>query len=294
MLNQPYIDTYGRQQTNSPFNDIDLNFAYQTLSPGYYSKVNTTDADRLSREIYDYNKTKSVLPEYQTSFKDSDGNRVSPEDYTTASLAYGQANKEIRDALANDEWFNGLDAAEKEEIVKGINTISEHVGKAAIDPEYSNNSKGFNAYKDGGIPSLLDYYKKENAKDIANESGLDSKTKASQDIQNDILNGNTEKAQEKISEASHILDSGINSHGYDVYTARKANIDNMDNWISEYKKIDSLGNADGFVNQDEFISAIKKNGWSEDEAVKYAEMYGNWKYIPYLKKDGTWGFHKAK
>jgi len=294
MLNQPYIDTYGRQQTNSPFNDIDLNFAYQTLSPGYYSKVNTTDADRLSREIYDYNKTKSVLPEYQTSFKDSDGNRVSPEDYTTASLAYGQANKEIRDALANDEWFNGLDAAEKEEIVKGINTISEHVGKAAIDPEYSNNSKGFNAYKDGGIPSLLDYYKKENAKDIANESGLDSKTKASQDIQNDILNGNTEKAQEKISEASHILDSGINSHGYDVYTARKANIDNMDNWISEYKKIDSLGNADGFVNQKEFISAIKKNGWSEQDAVKYSKLYGNWETIPYLKKDGTWGFHKAK
>ena len=293
MINEPYVDTYGREQKNSPFNNKLANFAYQTLSPGYLSDVNTTDADKLSREMYNLDKETSMLPEYQTSFK-IDGKRVSPEDYTKGMRAAGEAQYEIRDALANDEWFNGLSNDEKKEIVKGINTTIEHVGKAAIDPEYSNNSKSFNAYKDGGIPSLLDYYKEQHAKDLAKESGLDSRTKASEEIQQEILNGNTEAAQQTISEAASIIDSGLNAHGYDVYKARKSNIEDKDKWIAEYKKIDSLGNSDGFVNQEEFISAIKKNNWSENEAVKYSKLYGNWKYIPYLKKDGTWGFHKAK
>lgn len=294
MLNQPYVDTYGRTQQNSPFNNPLPSLAYQMLSPGYLSDINETDADRISREAYEVGKTASTLPKWQSKFTDSEGNRVSPEDYTTASKAYGEANYEIRDALANDEWFNSLDDAQKEEIVKGINTISQHVGNAAIDPEYSKDSKAYNAYKDGGVKGLLEYYKEQNAKATAKESGLSATSQGFKEIQEDLQKGNMQAAQQKIDEAKVITDAGINSYGYKAYQANKTRIPDLQKWTEDYTSIDSAGNSDGFVNQAEFLDWVKKNGYTESQAAQYAKIYGNWKNVPYLKKDGTWGFHKTK
>jgi hypothetical protein len=294
-FNQPYVDTYGREQKNSPFNNPVGNLAYQMLSPGYLADVNTTDADRMSRDVYGISKNKNMLPEWQSYFKDDAGKRVSPENYTKAAKAYGKAEYEIRNALANDDWFNGLEGKQKEEIVKGINTIAEHVGKAAIDPEYDKDSKPYQAYKQGGIPGLLDYYKDQQAGAKAKESGLGATSKAYKEIKEDVKNGNTEAAEAKITDAQKITNAGINSYGYEAFKANKSRITNTDDWVKQYNEIDSLGTgkskSDGFVNQDEFLAWVKKNGYSETQAANYAKLYGNWKKVPYIKKDGTWGFH---
>lgn len=292
--NQEFVDTYGRSQKNSPFNNPIGNLAYQMFSPGYLNNINETGADRISREAYGVGKNENTLPKWQSKFKDAEGKRVSPEDFTTASKAYGKANYEIRDALANDDWFNSLEGSQKEEVVKSINTIAEHAGNAAIDPEYDKNSKPYQAYKQGGIPGLLDYYKDQQAGAMAKESGLGATSKAYQEIKDDIKNGNTEAAETKITDAQKITDAGIGSYGYDAYKANKSRIADTDDWINQYKAIDSTGNSDGFVNQNEFLTWVKKNGYSVAEAEKYAKLYGTWKQVPYIKKDGTWGFHNAK
>lgn len=296
--NQEFIDTYGRTQNNSPFNNPIGNLAYQMFSPGYLNNINETGADRISREAYAAGKNENTLPKWQSKFKDAEGKRVSPEDFKTASIAYGKANYEIRDALSNDDWFNSLDASQKEEVVKSVNTIAEHTGNAAIDPEYDKNSKPYHAYKEGGIPGLLDYYKDQQAGAMAKESGLGATSKAYKEIKEDIKNGNTEAAETKITDAQKITDAGINSYGYGAFKANKSRITNTDDWIKQYNAIDSLGTgkakSDGFVNQDEFLTWVKKNGYSVTEAEKYAKLYGTWKQVPYIKKDGTWGFHNAK
>lgn len=289
-LNEPYVDTYGREQKNNPSDNFGINFAYQMLSPGYYSEINTTDADRLSREVYGYNKTESVLPKYQTSFKDAEGNRVSPKDFTTASKAYGKANKEIRDALAKDAWFKKLDNGSKEEIVKGINTLSEHVGKAAIDSKYSTTSKAYNTYKQGGIPGLVDYYKKENAKDVAKQTGFSSASNASKVIQKDVQNGNMKAAEQKIDAATQISNLGLDKPGptYTYYSAQKTIPDlTPEKFVKTYKSIDSDGNQG--IKQDEIINYLNNNNISESEGKKIWSAYGNssWKSIPSLK-DGKW------
>ena len=289
-LNEPYVDTYGREQKNNPSDNFGINLAYQMLSPGYYSEINTTDADRLSREVYGYNKTESVLPKYQTSFKDAEGNRVSPKDFTTASKAYGKANKEIRDALAKDAWFKKLDNGSKEEIVKGINTLSEHVGKAAIDSKYSTTSKAYNTYKQGGIPGLVDYYKKENAKDVANQTGFSSASNASKVIQKDVQNGNMKAAEQKIDAAAQISNLGLDKPGptYTYYNAQKTIPDlTPEKFVKTYKSIDSDGNQG--IKQDEIINYLNNNNISESEGKKIWSAYGNssWKSIPSLK-DGKW------
>ena len=307
-LNQEYVDTYGRTQQNSPFNNPAANLAYQMFSPGYLSNINETGADKVSRDAYEVGKTTSTLPKWQSSFKDSEGNRVSPEDYTTASKAYGQANYEIREALANDEWFNSLDDAQKEEIVKGINTIAEHTGKAAIDPEYTKDSKPYNAYKEGGISGLMDYYKeqiaKNTAKDLLGDSGVTTNSNAGKAVVEAVESGNMVKAnklaeeakaekeqQNEIKETQNTLsDYGLSNIGpAKTYEKAQSVIPGLttEKFASTYKKMDNDGNQS--IKQDEIISYLNNNNISESEGKKIWEAYGNktWKKIPVLE-NGKW------
>ena len=307
-LNEPYVDTYGREQQNSPFNNPAGNLAYQMLSPGYLSNINETGADNVSREAYAVGNTESTLPKWQSKFKDASGNRVSPENYTKASKAYGQANYEIREALAKDKWFNSLDDAQKEEIVKGINTIAQHVGNAAIDPNYSKDSKPYNAYKDGGIKGLLDYYKgqeaKNTTKDLLGDSGVTTNSKAGKAIQAAVESGDMkqaeklaaeakeEKAQEKQTEATK---EDLSSYGLTSISPAKTYEKaqgvipglTMESFAKTYKAIDSDGNQG--IKQDEIISYLNSHNVSESEGKKIWEAYGNktWKKIPVLN-NGKW------
>lgn len=178
-LNEPYVDTYGRQQQNSPFGNPIANFAYQALSPGYLANVNTTAADTLSRNMYNIDQDTKMLPAFKSSVK-VDGERVSPEDYTRYAKTYGQANYEIRTALANDEWFNGLTPTEQKTIVEGINNVANKVGMAEIDPNFESDDGAYTAYKEFGMEGLLDYYKetteKNHIKSVATAAGADKFT----------------------------------------------------------------------------------------------------------------------
>ena len=290
-LNQPYIDTYGRQQKNSPFGNPAANLAYQMVSPGYLADINTTDADKMSREVYEKSgKSDNVLPQWKSYFKYNNGKRFSPEDYTKASKIYGDLQMEVRDALAKDEWFNGLSDADKTEIVDDINTLASNVAKAAIDPEFSTSSKPFAKYQEGGLQGLMEHFKNRQASDAAKESGLNSSTKAAQAIKEDIMNGNTEAAQEKIDEAQQLSSLGLNKPGptYTYYTAKEI-IPSLstEDFAKTYKAIDS--NSNQGITQDELITYLNRNNISESEGKKLWKAYGSskWKKIPTLK-DGTW------
>lgn len=291
MLNQPYINTYGEEQQNGPFENPIARLGYQMLSPGYLTNINETGADKISREAYAVSKNANTLPKWQSKFKDAEGNRVSPEDYTTASKAYGVANREIRDGLANDEWFNSLEGSQKEEIVKGINTIAEHVGNAAIDPEYSKDSKPYNAYKDGGFQGLKEYWKEQVSKNKAKESGLSSTSNASKAIQEDMVNGNEEAAQQKVDAAVSLQNLGLSKPGptYTYYNAQTV-IPGLttEDFAKTYKTIDSDGNQG--IKQDEVIAYLNSQKiTSESEANKIWSAYGSseWKSIPKLE-NGKW------
>lgn len=176
MLNEPYIDTYGREQANSPSDNAAINLAYQMLSPGYLSDINETKADKISREAYSANKNKSTLPKWQSKFEDSNQKRVSPEKYTKASKAYGKAEYDIRNALANDKWFNKLDPEGKEKIVEDINDISNKVGKNSIEKSYNPDDKAYQIYKAEGSKGLVDYMHRKYINDKYDVSESDGAT----------------------------------------------------------------------------------------------------------------------
>lgn len=55
------------------------------------------------------------------------------------------------------------------------------------------------------------------------------------------------------------------------------------------QKLKEIGGSDYRIDQKEMITYLNKTGASQDEANKLWNAYGEWKSVPYLKKDGTWG-----
>ena len=223
-LNEPYVDTYGRQQQNSPFGNPIANFAYQALSPGYLADVNTTAADTLSRNMYNIDQDTQMLPAFKSSVK-VDGERVSPEDYTRYAKTYGQANYEIRTALANDKWFNGLTPTEQKTIVEGINNVANKVGMAEIDPNFESDDGAYTAYKDFGMEGLLDYYKeateKNHVKNVAKEAGADKKFSVTDTVlkayeEGITVNGQTVKGDDAVTmytqAAMYLKENGMDNN----------------------------------------------------------------------------------
>lgn len=142
MLNQPYVDAYGRTQENSPFETgnsvIDYlgNAAYQAISPSYIQKVEPEDADASAWEAYNNadSPNKNVFAGLNTSKKIGD-KRLSEEDYTTYATVRGETNLALRNALANNEEFNTLSPNVQSEVLAAADNFADDVGEMAVNPE---------------------------------------------------------------------------------------------------------------------------------------------------------------
>jgi len=191
-LNTPYIDARGETQSNNPFEyserfmDEPLknvakaipNLLYQSLSPGYLAEVDTRASDQIARDAYnglDENgkpiKDADVFADWKSSVK-INGQKLAPKQLYDYRVAAGQANTQIRERLAQEEWFNNLSADRRTEILKSTNTLVDHIGKKAADDTYSTESSAYEAYENGGVDGVIDYYYNEaHNKDIKNALG---------------------------------------------------------------------------------------------------------------------------
>lgn len=289
----PKVDTSGNLLKENQGRNLGMKVLEDMILPGKITDVNMSplaqEASRLSGATEN-----AFIPKAKRTAIDSEEHTLTNDEWVEYQQNYYKQMTNAGNQIVDGDIYKNADEdAQAKMLHDAYGAI-----KSAIDSEYTGKevTGAAKAYKeagggDKGVQAVVNYF---NAKQLTDEAGLSSSSKAAKEIQEAVASGNTAEANQKASEASTILDSGINAHGYDVYKANKANIKDTDSWISEYNKIDGLGNSDGFVSQEEFLKAIKKNNWSESEAVKYAKIYGTWEKIPYLKKDGTWGFHKAK
>lgn len=288
MLNQPYVDTYGREQKNSPFKSTAANLGYQMLSPGYMSNINETSADKVSREAYDVNKDTKALPQWKSSFK-IDGKKVDPETYTKASKIYGQHESLMRTQLANDKTYKSLDKADKEVIMKKVNGLAEKAAMESIDRKNFKTSKEYDLYKKQGIKGIVKEYK-ENADYSAavEDNGL----KKTQSIKN-IYEAEGEKGLQTLADFQDYEKDNA-THAYKRYESTKNKIPGLT--VSEYKatvkKIDGLGDkgkVNGQISQKEMLAYLNQNNFTDEEAQKLFKDYGDdWKGTLKRKKDGSW------
>ena len=110
----------------------------------------------------------------------------------------GEANYNIRTALAKEDWFNNLDGDRQTDILKKVNTLVDKIGKEAAGHPQDNDD--LEAYKKG-IPSLLERYQdKEIGKYVTEQTGLSSNTNMAKEIKETIKGGDQKAIQQKLEE----------------------------------------------------------------------------------------------
>lgn len=155
MLNPEYRDARGERQYNSPYQyekgnipqnirAFENNLVYQMLSPGYYSEVNTTDADRLGRDLYNMldenghyiegvSNDSGVFADWRST-KKIDGQKLDPQQMQTFRENMGHANEGLREELYNSDWYYELDPKAQRDLVNSLNTIADKVGQYSVMP----------------------------------------------------------------------------------------------------------------------------------------------------------------
>ena len=178
MTNEPYIDQWGREQksldgTDDSAGGYALRGIYNTLSPGYLRQENVTPVDEYLQELYGSTNDSHVLPEKASSkiTVDSENYYMTPEEKTEYAKTSGQTAYDIIDSLRQNDMFLKLPEDQQSALVQDAYSVAKTVGGVAAvgDGVSGTGSKAYEAYQQGGVPTLESYLLAKNATDIARD-----------------------------------------------------------------------------------------------------------------------------
>lgn len=239
MLNTPYVDARGEQQLNglygyekgdtlgniAKFRD---NLVYQMLSPGYYSDIKQTPGDIKGREIYNGLdeqgkpiKDDKVFADWRNT-KKINGEKLDPKQMYTFRTEMGTANRELRNMLAESDWFNELDATKQNEIFKSLNTIADKIGQNAVMPGSVKIEDELKAYVDagGGEEGFKAIISRLRGQDLVSQSGVSASSNIAKAIKAANEAGDTELAEELTNAGSTLVEMGVPTRGQSLYADR--------------------------------------------------------------------------
>lgn len=175
---EPYIDQWGREDasldgTDDSAEGMFLRGAYNMLSPGYVSTENITPVDKYLQVLYGSTNDSHVLPEKASSkiTVDSKNYYMTPEEKTEYAKTSGQTAYDIIDSLRQNDMFLKLPEDQQSALVQEAYSVAKTVGGVAAvgDGVSGTNSKAYEAYQQGGVPTLESYLLAKNATDIARD-----------------------------------------------------------------------------------------------------------------------------
>lgn len=175
---EPYIDQWGREEasldgTDDSAEGMFLRGAYNMLSPGYVSAENITPVDEYLQGLYGSTNDSHVLPEKASSkiTVDSKNYYMTPEEKTEYAKMSGQTAYDIVDSLRQNDMFLKLPEDQQSALVQEAYSVAKTVGGVAAvgDGVSGTNSKAYEAYQQGGVPTLESYLLAKNATDIARD-----------------------------------------------------------------------------------------------------------------------------
>lgn len=177
--NEPYIDLWGRETNNFDWatgTDAASTLkrgAYTMLSPGFASKENITPVDEYLQGLYGSTNDSHVLPEKVSSkiTVDSENYYMTPEEKTEYAKTSGQTAYDIIDSLRQNDMFLKLPEDQQSALVQDAYSVAKTVGGVAAvgDGVSGTGSKAYEAYQQGGVPTLESYLLAKNATDIARD-----------------------------------------------------------------------------------------------------------------------------
>lgn len=199
MTNEPYIDQWGREQksldgTDDSAGGYARRGIYNMLSPGYLRQENVTPVDEYLQGLYGSTNDSHVLPEKASSkiTVDSKNYYMTPEEKTEYAKTSGQTAYDIIDSLRQNDMFLQLPEDQQSELVQKAYSVAKTAGGVAAvgDGVSGTNSKEYQAYQQGGVPTLESYLLTKNATDIARDEKRESTGKDTAEL-NDVETWNT-------------------------------------------------------------------------------------------------------
>lgn len=175
---EPYIDQWGREEasldgTDDSARGMFLRGAYNMLSPGYVSAESITPVDEYLQGLYGSTNDSHVLPEKASSkiTVDSKDYYMTPEEKTEYAKTSGQTAYDIVDSLRQNDMFLKLPEDQQSALVQEAYSVAKTAGGVAAvgDGVSGTNSKAYEAYQQGGVPTLESYLLAKNATDIARD-----------------------------------------------------------------------------------------------------------------------------
>ena len=176
--NEAYIDQWGRETQNLDGTDdsasgVALRGLYNFASPGYYNAENVTPVDEYIQELYGNTNDKNVLPTKASNYLTVDSKRtyMTPEEKTEYAKTSGQTAYDIIDSLRQNDMFLQLPEDQQSALVQDAYSVAKTVGGVAAvgDGVSGTGSKAYEAYQQGGVPTLESYLLAKNATDIARD-----------------------------------------------------------------------------------------------------------------------------
>ena len=180
---EPYIDQWGREEasldgTDDSAEGMFLRGAYNMLSPGYVSSESITPVDEYLQGLYGSTNDSHVLPEKASSkiTVDSKDYYMTPEEKTEYAKTSGQTAYDIVDSLRQNDMFLKLPEDQQSALVQEAYSVAKTAGGVAAvgDGVSGTNSKAYEAYQQGGVPTLESYLLAKNATDIARDEKRES------------------------------------------------------------------------------------------------------------------------
>lgn len=141
----PYIDAWGREESNGP---LVLRAANNFLNPAYTSSLNVTPVDEEIQRLYDQTGDGAVVPERPNRYITVNGERIdlSADQYVQYATERGQTQFSILEDLVGRRQYQSMDDADKAFVVDSVYEYADAVSKANIS-EYA---------PDGWVAKLVD------------------------------------------------------------------------------------------------------------------------------------------
>ena len=153
----PYIDAWGREESNGP---LVLRAGNNFLNPAYTSSLNVTPVDEEIQRLYNQTGDGSIVPERPQRYITVNGERVdlSAEQYVQYATERGQMQFDMLDKLIDRSAYQRLTDSEKAAVISDVYQYADAVTKAEIS-DYKPDSWIAKAQSSGADPSSYILYR---------------------------------------------------------------------------------------------------------------------------------------
>lgn len=132
--NEPYVDQFGREVTNSDFNSVLGKFFAQFASVGYYNSTINTKEEDLILKLFTSSLNQDVLPKLTPSYITYNGEKyiMKANELSSFAKTLGTNSKQLVDTLFTSNYFTNLPEESKIELISNMYDYSYSKAKEQL------------------------------------------------------------------------------------------------------------------------------------------------------------------